>query len=95
MVNPLSTIYSLNGCTPDPNGIGGKTGDSNLAARAVQSSQIGYNDIIQAVDGDRAGQSGQMAYGVEITTIIDTQPLMNMVKQLIFPVMDYTFILIL
>lgn len=74
-VNYLSEYHALNGITPDPNGIGGKAGDSNLAARAVHATQCGIVCPVQSVEGERAGQSGQYALMTKFTDIIHTEPL--------------------
>jgi len=85
IVNPISIIYCINGATPDPNGIGGKNGDSNLDARKVQSSQQGVLCNVQAVEGEKAGQSGQFTIGCCLTTIIDTKSIEEMVKKELEP----------
>lgn len=85
IVNPISIIYCINGATPDPNGIGGKNGDSNLDARKVQPSQQGVLCNVQAVEGEKAGQSGQFTLGCTLTSIIDTKSIENMVKKELEP----------
>lgn len=79
VVNPISIIHSINGVTPDPNGIGGKANDSAIDARKVHASNQGITDHIQAVEGDSAGKAGQFTVGARITPIIDTRSIENMV----------------
>jgi len=84
-VNAASEYHALNGVTPDPNGIGGKAGDSNIAARNVQPSQLGLVCAIQSVEGERAGQSGQLTLIVRFTDIIATNPLKEMLRKEVQP----------
>lgn len=82
-VNPASEYHALNGITPDPNGIGGKAGDSNLASRDVHPTSPSCG--IQSVEGDRAGQSGQIDITVRFTDIIATNPLKDMLRKDVQP----------
>lgn len=84
-VNAASEYHALNGITPDPNGIGGKAGESNLAARGVHPTQSGIVCGIQSVEGERAGQSGQLTLIVRFTDIIATNPLKELLRKDVQP----------
>lgn len=79
-VNQASLYHALNGITPDPNGIGGKAGDSNLAARMVHPTQPGVVCPIQSVEGERAGQSGQLTPIVKFADIIETEEIKKLLR---------------
>lgn len=81
IVNLISIIYSINGATPDPNGIAGKGGESEFESRKVKSSQQGLLCNVQAVEGEKAGQSGQFTLGCILTTIIDTKSIEELVRK--------------
>ena len=82
-VNDASKYHAINGCTPDPNGIGGKAGDSNLASRAVHPT--GPTCPVQSVEGERAGQSGQLTLFMCFTDIIATNPLKELLRKDVQP----------
>lgn len=85
VVNLVSIVYCINGATPDPNGIGGKNGDSNLDARKVIASQQGILCDVQGVEGEKAGQAGQFTLGCCLTTIIDTKSIEQMIAKKLQP----------
>lgn len=82
-VNPASEYHALNGVTPDPNGIGGKSNESNLASRDVHPTSISCG--IQSVEGERAGQSGQIILLIKFTGIIITNPLKELLRKDVQP----------
>ncbi len=84
-INDASKYHAMNGITPDPNGMGGKANESNLQSRSVHPTQVGIVCGIQSVEGERAGQSGQLTLICRFTDIIPTNPLKEMLRKDVQP----------
>ncbi|MAR56358.1 MAG: hypothetical protein CMM93_04170 [Rickettsiales bacterium] len=67
--------------TVDPNVVGGKSNDVVVQKKSVHPSEQGVKCVIQSIEGADTGNVGQMSLMCEITSGINSNPLIEMLKQ--------------